>query len=131
MEYRRSMAGRPTKEFNEDEFKSLCRMWCTQSEICSFFGTTDKTLDRWCKRTFKMNYSDCYKKFSEDGNISLRRMQKKKAMDGSVPMLIWLGKQYLGQRDRLETNVDLADSKDDALSASLKAIATSLKSDDK
>ena len=29
-------------------------------------------------------------------------MQWKKAMDGSVPMLIWLGKHLLGQRDVVE-----------------------------
>lgn len=123
-------AGRPTKEFSEDDFKKLCVMWCTQSEICSFFGTTDKTLDRWCKRTFKMNYSEAYKKFSEEGNISLRRMQRKRAMDGSVPMLIWLGKQYLHQTDKQETRVTANDIKDDALSESLKKVAEELKSDD-
>lgn len=77
-----------------------------------------------------MNYSEAYKKFSEEGNISLRRMQRKKAMDGSVPMLIWLGKQYLHQTDKQETRVTANDIKDDALSESLKKVAEELKSDD-
>lgn len=125
------MAGRPTKDFDKEQFKQLCMMWCTQNEICSFFGTTDKTISKWCKRTFGMDYSECYKKFSEEGNISLRRAQKKKALDGSVPMLIWLGKQYLNQRDRVDTVTTLADINDDPLSDSLKELAKTLKSDDK
>ncbi len=43
-----------------------------------------------------------YKKLSVDGIISLRRMQFKKAQVGNVPMLIWLGKQYLGQSEKHE-----------------------------
>lgn len=42
---------------------------------------------------------------------SLRRLQVKLAMQGSVPMAIWLGKQYLGQRDKHEvennTKIDI------------------------
>ena len=35
--------------------------------------------------------------------MSLRRIQWKHA-EKSVPMAIWLGKQYLGQRDNIEVN---------------------------
>lgn len=36
------------------------------------------------------------------GRISLRRQQFKLAREGSAVMNIWLGKQYLGQRDHRE-----------------------------
>jgi hypothetical protein len=36
--------------------------------------------------------------------MSLRRMQWEKAQTGNTTMLIWLGKQMLGQKDRLETS---------------------------
>jgi hypothetical protein len=36
------------------------------------------------------------------GRISLRRQQFKMLREGSTAMAIWLGKQYLGQRDRVE-----------------------------
>ena len=35
-----------------------------------------------------------------DGLASLRRRQFKAAQDGNATMLIWLGKQYLGQTDK-------------------------------
>lgn len=124
--------GRPRKQFDEKKFQSLCAMWCTEKEICSFFQTTDKTLSKWCKRAFNMSFSDAYKKYSQDGNISLRRAQYKRAVeDGNVTMLIWLGKQYLGQTEKVEQSIKAEYQKDDALSASLRDIAKSLESDDK
>ena len=42
--------------------------------------------------------------------MSLRRKQKEVAMNGSVPMLIWLGKQHLGQRDNPEDSLDQEDT---------------------
>jgi hypothetical protein len=36
------------------------------------------------------------------GRMSLRRKQWKAAEDGNTTMLVWLGKQYLGQSDKSE-----------------------------
>ena len=36
--------------------------------------------------------------------MSLRRMQFEKAQTGNTTMLIWLGKQMLGQKDKIETS---------------------------
>ena len=93
--------GRPPVELDRKAFESLCKLQCTESEICSFFGVTDKTLVRWIKRTYSMTYSEAYKRFSQDGLISLRRLQFKHA-EKSAAMAIFLGKQYLGQRDVVE-----------------------------
>jgi hypothetical protein len=41
----------------------------------------------------------------DDLRTSLRRWQYMKAREGSIPMLIWLGKQYLEQRDKADTTV--------------------------
>ena len=37
---------------------------------------------------------------------SLRRFQYTSAKSGSVPMQIWMGKQYLGQRDKNDVTSD-------------------------
>jgi hypothetical protein len=101
-------AGRPNKDFDKKQFESLCEIMCTQSEICSILGTTDKTLVKWCKRTYKMDFSECFKRFSASGKMSLRRKQFEVARSGNVSMLIWLGKQYLGQTEKVEnTNIDV------------------------
>jgi hypothetical protein len=51
-------------------------------------------------------FAEVYKKGTEGGRKSLRRMQFESATKGNVVMQIWLGKQYLGQRDKLDQHVD-------------------------
>lgn len=117
-----SKTGRPNKEFNKDEFEKLCGIMCTQNEICSFFNTTDKTIANWCKRTYKLSFSDCIKKYSSQGKISLRRAQYKSAIRGNVTMQVWLGKQWLGQRDSVEVT-DERLNKIDTLIGSIDELA--------
>lgn len=95
------MAGRPKKEIDQTQFEKLCGLQCTKEEICGWFDVTDKTLDRWCKETYKEDFSDVFAKKRESGKISLRRAQFRLAQK-SAAMAIFLGKNYLGQRDSVE-----------------------------
>jgi hypothetical protein len=64
-----------------------------------------------------------------EGLASLRRAQFKKAIDGNPTMLIWLGKQYLGQKDQIEHSVGNPSGKPiryTLTDAELLAIATGL-----
>lgn len=90
--------GRPKKEIDPEVFEGLCRIQCTLQEIASFFKCSEDTIERWCKRTYKVTFADAYKKYSASGKISLRRAQLKLA-EKNATMAIWLGKQYLGQKD--------------------------------
>lgn len=87
---------------NKTHFEGMCHVQCTQSEMCSILGVSEDTLYRWCQETYGTNFADAYKKFSEGGKMSLRRMQWKKAEAGSDTMLVWLGKNILGQTDNKE-----------------------------
>lgn len=98
-------AGRPRKEIKKETFEKLCGMMCTEVEICGFFGVTDKTLNRWCRDTYRKNFSEIYKTVSMDGKISLRRMQFKLA-EKSAAMAIFLGKNILGQSDYPDIDSD-------------------------
>lgn len=89
---------RAKKEIDSKIFEGLCKLQCTEAEICSFLEVSDKTLTAWCKRTYGEGFSDTYKKKSEGGKISLRRAQFRLAEKSAV-MAIFLGKQYLGQSD--------------------------------
>lgn len=121
---------RPKIEIDSDDFEKLCGMHCTAAEIAGFFGCSVDTIERWCKRTYKMGFADCFKRFSAPGKISLRRKQYHVAMDGNVSMLIFLGKQYLGQSDKVETVHSVDEVKDDPLSETLREIAKGLKNAD-
>lgn len=98
--------GRPKKEIDQTLFEKLCGLQCTLDEIAGIFNCSPDTIERWCKRTYKEGFAETYKKHSANGKTSLRRAQFKLA-EKSAAMAIWLGKQYLGQRDR-----DIADAMD-------------------
>lgn len=120
--------GRPRKEIDQNQFESLCGLQCTLEEICGWFGITDKTLNSWCKKTYNKTFSDVFKEKRSTGKISLRRHQWRLA-EKNANMAIWLGKQYLGQKDQVETTIAEGTVQDDGLSASLRELARSLKSD--
>lgn len=93
--------GRPRKEIDFDQLKKLCAIQCTELEIADFFDMTDDTLNSRIKEEYEITFSEYFKKNSSFGKISLRRNQFKMA-EKSVAMAIWLGKQYLGQADHQE-----------------------------
>ena len=92
--------GRPKIEIDFAEVDKLCQIQCTGEEIASFFEISYDTLERRCKEQFKVSFAEYIKEKSSKGKSSLRRLQWKAAMNGNVTMLIWLGKQYLGQADK-------------------------------
>jgi len=109
--------GRPPKEINQTEFEKLCAMQCTQNEVCSWFDVTEKTLNAWCRRTYKMTFSHVFAQKREKGKISLRRTQFQLA-DSSAAMAIFLGKQYLGQTDDAgKVNVNIGKEDDSSMNA--------------
>ena len=90
--------GRPRKEIDIVQFEKLCYLQCTEEEVCDFFEITDKTLNNFCKREYGATFSEVFKQKRGKGKISLRRAQFELAKKNAT-MAIWLGKQYLGQKD--------------------------------
>lgn len=103
---------RPRIEIDENQFKKLCAIQCTEEEIASWFKCSVDTIERWCNRELKLSFAEAFKTFSADGKISLRRTQFKMA-ETNCSMAIWLGKQYLGQREAQE--ISIAKTDDDSL----------------
>ena len=93
------MAGRPKKEIDYIAVEKLANIQCTQEEIASFLDLSVRTLQR------DEEFCRIYKKGQDNGKMSLRRMQYKLA-DKNPTMAIWLGKQYLGQRDSFPDEVN-------------------------
>lgn len=90
--------GRPAKEISFEEFKKLCALQCTLKEIAGFFDVSEDTIQRWCKREHNTNFAVLYAKYAQVGKISIRRAQFRLA-EKNATMAIFLGKQYLGQKD--------------------------------
>ncbi len=92
---------RPRKEIDQVEFEKLCALQCTKAEIAGFFNVSEDTVERWCKRTYKESFAVVFANKRSDGKISLRRSQFRLAEKDSR-MAIWLGKQYLEQKEPID-----------------------------
>lgn len=88
------------KEKNKEEItiQKLASCGLTNKEIAEALGYDDNTL----KRNFEIFL------IKGRGNLKerLKRKQISVAMQGNVTMLIWLGKQYLGQAEKIEESGD-------------------------
>jgi hypothetical protein len=100
--------GRPKKHIDKEQFEKLCFLQCTLIEFEGFLDVDNKTLEKWCKDTYGMNFSEVYKLKRGNGKVSLRRKQWQLA-ETNPTMAIWLGKQWLGQTDKQEVAVSVND----------------------
>ena len=97
---------RPRIPIDKQTFEKLCGLQCTEQEIADWFNCSVDTIERFCKRTYKMRFAEVFSQKRSIGKISLRRMQWKLA-EKSAPMAIFLGKNYLGQTDERKQQVEL------------------------
>lgn len=98
--------GRPKTQIDQRQFEVACGFQCTEEEICDLFGCCEDTLNSWCKETYKdengkpMTFSEVFKQKRNRGKASLRRSQFQLSKKNAT-MAIFLGKQYLNQRDQV------------------------------
>lgn len=100
--------GRPKKNLTPKEWDSvkyMCMIHCTGEEIAGVMQMDYDTLNRNCKDKFGFGISEYIKRNQSNGKMSLRRAQWKAAESGNVSMLIWLGKQWLGQREQQDISI--------------------------
>lgn len=83
-------------ELDTEEIEKLAAMHCTREEVAGFFGVALKTVQRRLK---EVRYREAWERGTAKGRVSLRRAQFRVAEAGNPTMLIWLGKQWLKQRD--------------------------------
>lgn len=88
----KNKGGRPLRVMNETLIYDLAKIHCTFKEIAS---VCDCSID-----LLRDRFSHLIEKGQEEGRSSLRRLQWHQAEKGNIQMLIWLGKQMLGQKDK-------------------------------
>lgn len=91
MSEEKKKVGRPKIELDEELLYKLATIHCTMREMSDIMGCSEDTL--------KNNFSGIIDKGKADGKMRLRRKQVEVAMSGQPTMLIWLGKQMLGQSE--------------------------------
>jgi len=85
------VVGRDKKIIPPSEVYKLAQMGCKDTEICDWFGIDGNTL--------RYNFSVELIKGRESLKQSLRQAQIRLALSGNATLLIWLGKNILGQSE--------------------------------
>ena len=92
---------RPQKyKVDTAKLEYMASIGCTYEEIANVLEVPENVL--------KKSYSLFYTKGRQNLKERLRKKQIEIAESGNVVMLIWLGKQYLDQKDREEHSIDEA-----------------------
>lgn len=86
------IVGRNKTVIPEEEFQKLAELHCTWQEISDWYCVPVSTL--------RDNFADLYEKGTTLTKQRLRKAQLKLALNGDRSMLIWLGKNILGQMDQ-------------------------------
>ena len=97
--------GRPPKVIDKSQFEKLCGLQATLEEIAGFFECDENTVNAWCNKVYGTTFSEVFKSKSASGKLSLRRSQFKLA-EKSAAMAIFLGKNMLGQTDKVEATIN-------------------------
>ncbi len=97
--------GRPKKVLTEEIKESVIlglSLGCTVAEVSANTGVSVSVL--------YANFRNVIKTGMDSFKCSLKKAQAKSALGGNPALLIWMGKQYLGQKDkREETNLPETD----------------------
>ena len=92
--------GRPKKVLTAEIRKSVIlglSLGCTVAEVSANTGVSVSVL--------YANFRNVIKTGLDAFKCNLKKSQAKRAFAGSDTMLIWLGKQYLGQKDKIEQEI--------------------------
>ena len=86
---------RPKKyDIDTEEVQKLAKYGMTNVEIADFFGCDESLI--------RKSYSEYLTKGRAKMKLRLRQLQWDSAEKGNVAMLIFLGKNILGQQDKIE-----------------------------
>jgi hypothetical protein len=92
--------GRPKKKIDVDQLEWMAKRQCTHDEIAETLGCSVSTLRSRFQRRLA--------RWRSIGKTRLRAMQWRRACKGSDSMLIFLGKQYLGQSEKVNAAIQTA-----------------------
>lgn len=96
-------AGRPKADIDWNRVGEMLEAGATAEGIAATFGLSRDILYKRCQSDNNISFSTFSQQKRSKGDDSLRVKQYEVAMSGDKVMLVWLGKQRLGQADKQET----------------------------
>lgn len=88
-----------------EQVKLLGMLHATQKEMAQWFGLSQSTIEGYMADK-EGEFYKVFTKAQSETSISLRRLQLAKAQAGDSTMMIWLGKQILGQKEKSDITSD-------------------------
>jgi len=92
--------GRKKIEFDWDRLDKFLMSGCSGAQSAAAVGISFDTLNRRCQSEKKTTFATYAAKLRQKGDSMLHAKQYQVAMDGNTTLLVWLGKQRLGQSDQ-------------------------------
>lgn len=94
--------GRPKAvQWLEEEAVLFGKFRATEQTIADYYGCSLRTIERMFSDDDN-EFCRVYKKSLADSKMTLHEAQFNNALSGNSTMLVWLGKQMLGQTDKQE-----------------------------
>lgn len=94
--------GRPKSVFNWREMAYLCSIGCSLDEIAGFFQVSKDVVKNRVKEEYNITFNEYYEMNSQGIKVALRRAQITEALSGDTQMLKFLGKNILGQKEKID-----------------------------
>lgn len=118
--------GRPPALVADDKtialLRNLAKIQCTKKEAAAVLEVSEPTFHAFIKQNEKA--FEAWEYGAENGRASLRRTQFQMA-EKNAAMAIWLGKQYLGQKDQSAMEHNIYNKTENLSDDELEAIARS------
>lgn len=94
---------RPKTVIDWNKVNKYLQAQCDGVGIAGILGISPDTLYRACQEIHKIGFAEYSAQKKSEGVELLKAKQYQVAMEGDKTMLVWLGKQYAGQKDKQET----------------------------
>lgn len=101
-----SKMGRPKAEIDQRQFEAIMSIpFVTYKSACDVLNVSQSTLQRWVNDNYDVTFEQIKEQKLEGIKLKLMGKQIECAMKGNISMLIWLGKNLLGQSDKNDHNI--------------------------
>ena len=92
---------------SHERLQELFEAGCTIAEVAGFFFMTADQLTHHCQEEYHIDLRNYSQVCHNRGKALIREKQYKKSLSkGDNPLLIWLGKARLGQKDKVAGDMD-------------------------
>jgi len=102
--------GRPKKDFTQGEWGLIdlaCQFKVEAQHVADLVDCSARTLSRRIDEKSGITFVQYRNKIMSKTLHNLFSKQYEVAMNGNTAMLIWLGKNYMGQTDKLDIDADI------------------------